>query len=64
MSFSLPPLPYAVDTLAPHISAESKISFSFMVSLKHLIAMDYNKHHKNYVDNLNKLIKSTTEYKK
>ncbi len=42
MSFSLPALPYADDALAPTISA-STISFH------------YGKHHKTYVDNLNKM---------
>ncbi len=42
MSFSLPALPYPDDALAPTISA-STISFH------------YGKHHKAYVDNLNKM---------
>jgi superoxide dismutase, Fe-Mn family len=40
--FTLPPLPYKDDALSPHISANT---FSF----------HYAKHHKAYVDNLNKL---------
>lgn len=46
MAFELPSLPYAKDALAPHISAET---------------LDYHhgKHHKAYVDNLNKLVPGT-----
>lgn len=39
----LPELPYAKDALAPHISAET-------------IDFHYGKHHKTYVDNLNKFL--------
>ncbi len=46
MAFSLPPLPYAQDALAPHISAET-------------LEFHYGKHHKTYVDNLNKLVEGT-----
>jgi Fe-Mn family superoxide dismutase len=46
MAFELPPLPYADDALAPHISPET-------------IAYHYGKHHRAYVDNLNKLISGT-----
>ncbi|WP_417069895.1 superoxide dismutase [Niveibacterium terrae] len=48
MAHTLPPLPFAKDALAPHISAET---------------FDYHhgKHHQAYVDNLNKLI-AGTEY--
>jgi superoxide dismutase, Fe-Mn family len=42
MPFSLPELPYSRDALAPVISAET-------------IEYHYGKHHKTYVDNLNKL---------
>jgi Fe-Mn family superoxide dismutase len=42
----LPPLPYAKDALAPHISAET-------------IEFHYDKHHATYVANLNKLIPGT-----
>jgi Fe-Mn family superoxide dismutase len=42
----LPPLPYAKDALAPHISAET-------------IEYHYGKHHAAYVANLNKLIPGT-----
>ncbi len=43
---ALPPLPYADDALAPYISANT-------------IGFHYGKHHKAYVDNLNKLIAGT-----
>jgi Fe-Mn family superoxide dismutase len=46
MAFELPPLPYAEDALEPHISAET-------------IAYHYGKHHRAYVDNLNKLTAGT-----
>lgn len=46
MAFELPPLPYAQDALAPHISAET-------------IEYHYGKHHKTYVDNLNKMVPGT-----
>lgn len=46
MSFELPPLPYALDALQPHISKET-------------LEYHYGKHHKAYVDNLNKLIVGT-----
>ena len=42
----LPPLPWADDSLAPYISANT-------------IGFHYGKHHKGYVDNLNKLIAGT-----
>ena len=44
MQHELPPLPYAMDALAPHISKET---FEF----------HYRKHHQAYVTNLNNLIK-------
>jgi Fe-Mn family superoxide dismutase len=44
--FILPPLPYADNALSPVISA-------------HTIGFHYGKHHKGYVDNLNKLIAGT-----
>ena len=50
MEHKLPELPYAQDALAPNISAET-------------IEYHYGKHHKAYVDNLNKLI-SGTEFEK
>lgn len=43
---TLPPLPYPDDALAPVISANT-------------ISFHYGKHHKGYVDNLNKLIANT-----
>ncbi len=43
MTFSLPPLPYAHDALAPHISKET-------------LEFHYGKHHQTYVDNLNKFV--------
>ncbi len=46
MAFELPPLPYAQDALAPHISAET-------------LEYHYGKHHQTYVTNLNKLIEGT-----
>ncbi len=46
MPYTLPPLPYSRDALAPHISAET-------------IDYHYGKHHQAYVDNLNKLIPGT-----
>ena len=46
MSFTLPPLPYAMDALAPTISQET-------------LEYHYGKHHKAYVDNLNKLIETS-----
>ena len=48
MAFTLPPLPWAKDALAPHISAET-------------IDYHYGKHHQAYVDNLNKLIAGKPE---
>ena len=44
--YVLPPLPYAEGALAPVISA-------------HTIGFHYGKHHKGYVDNLNKLVGGT-----
>ena len=46
MAHTLPPLPYAQDALAPHISKET---FEF----------HYGKHHQAYVTNLNNLIAGT-----
>jgi len=46
MEHKLPELPYHGDALTPHISAET-------------IGYHYGKHHKAYVDNLNKLIPGT-----
>ena len=46
MEHTLPPLPYAQDALAPHISKET-------------LEFHYGKHHQTYVTNLNNLIKGT-----
>ncbi|HEY9461299.1 MAG TPA: superoxide dismutase [Fe] [Paralcaligenes sp.] len=46
MAYTLPPLPYALDALAPHISKET-------------LEYHYGKHHQSYVANLNKLIAGT-----
>ncbi|ABS61810.1 Superoxide dismutase [Parvibaculum lavamentivorans DS-1] len=42
----LPPLPYAEDALAPHVSAET-------------LSFHYGKHHKSYVEKANGLIEGT-----
>ncbi len=44
--FALPPLPYPEDALAPVISGNT-------------MSFHYGKHHKNYVDTLNKLVQGT-----
>lgn len=49
-AFELPPLPYAQDALAPHISAET---FEY----------HYGKHHQAYVTNLNKLTDDNADAK-
>lgn len=46
MAFELPPLPYAKNALAPHISEET-------------LEYHYGKHHQTYVTNLNNLIPNT-----
>ncbi len=46
MTFELPPLPYAKDALAPHISEET-------------LEYHYGKHHQTYVTNLNNLVPGT-----
>ncbi|MFN8051629.1 MAG: hypothetical protein U0Q22_09350 [Acidimicrobiales bacterium] len=46
MAFELPPLPYAMDALAPHISQET-------------LEYHYGKHHQTYVTNLNNLVAGT-----
>lgn len=46
MSIKLPPLPYEVDALEPHISAET-------------LKLHHGKHHKAYVDHLNETIVGT-----
>jgi superoxide dismutase, Fe-Mn family len=51
MAFTLPPLPYAKDALAPHISAET-------------LDFHHGKHHNAYVTNLNKLLEGKPEANK
>ena len=46
MQHQLPPLPYALDALQPHISKET-------------LEIHYGKHHQAYVTNLNNLVKGT-----
>lgn len=46
MAIKLPPLPYELDALAPHISRET-------------LEYHYGKHHQTYVDKLNTLIPNT-----
>jgi Fe-Mn family superoxide dismutase len=51
MAFTLPPLPWSKDALAPHISAET-------------IDFHYSKHHQTYLTNLNKAIEGKPEASK
>ena len=44
--FTRPPLAYALDALAPHISSET-------------LEFHSGKHHQTYVDNLNRLVTGT-----
>ena len=46
MAHELPPLPYPIDALEPHISAET-------------LEFHHGKHHKSYVEKLNELIEGT-----
>ncbi|HZB93824.1 MAG TPA: superoxide dismutase [Stellaceae bacterium] len=46
MAFELPPLPYPLDALQPHMSSRT-------------LEFHHGKHHKAYVDNLNKFVKDT-----
>ena len=46
MTFQLPPLPYSMDALAPHITKET-------------LEYHYGKHHQAYVNNLNNLVPNT-----
>ena len=46
MAFELPDLPYADDALVPHVSTET-------------LAYHHGKHHRAYVDNLNRLVAGT-----
>jgi Fe-Mn family superoxide dismutase len=45
MAFTLPPLPYANNALEPHIDAQT-------------MEIHHDRHHKTYVDNLNKALES------
>jgi len=51
MVFKLPELPYSKDALAPYISAET-------------LQFHYGKHHKTYVEELNKLVAGTENAEK
>lgn len=51
MAFTLPELPYPMDALSPHISAET-------------LEYHYGKHHNAYVTNLNKLVEGTPNAEK
>jgi Fe-Mn family superoxide dismutase len=51
MAFTLPPLPYDKNALAPHISSET-------------LDFHYGKHHQAYVTNLNKLTEGKPEASK
>ena len=51
MTFKLPDLPYPLDALAPHISAET-------------LEFHHGKHHNAYVTNLNKLVEGTADAEK
>jgi Fe-Mn family superoxide dismutase len=48
MAFSLPPLPYPADALEPHID-------------KMTMEIHHDRHHKTYVDNLNKALESAPD---
>src|SRR5215813_5139109 len=48
MAHSLPPLPYPFDALEPHIDAKT-------------MEIHHGKHHKAYVDNLNKALESAPD---
>src|SRR5687767_12618019 len=48
MAFSLPPLPYPKDALAPYVSAET-------------LEYHHGKHHAAYVKNLNELLEGTPQ---
>jgi len=46
MAFELPPLPYELDALAPHMSEQT-------------LGFHYGKHHRTYVNKLNELVAGT-----
>jgi Fe-Mn family superoxide dismutase len=48
MAYQLPPLPYSFDALEPHIDAMT-------------MEIHHDRHHKTYVDNLNKALESAPE---
>lgn len=48
MAFTLPPLPYSPDALAPHLSQET-------------LELHHGKHHQTYVDKLNGLVEGKTD---
>ena len=48
MAFTLPALPYALDALQPHVSAET-------------LEYHYGKHHQTYIDKLNGLLASDNQ---
>ncbi len=48
MTFTLPPLPYARDALAPHLSEQT-------------LTFHYDKHHQTYVDTLNRMVEGKRE---
>ena len=49
MAFELPPLPYSNDALAPYGMSQETLEYH------------YGKHHKTYVDNLNKAVAGTPD---
>jgi superoxide dismutase, Fe-Mn family len=51
MAYELPPLPYAKDALEPHIDAQT-------------MEIHHDKHHKAYVDNVNKAIAGKADLEK
>ena len=48
MPFTLPPLPYALDALEPHLSRET-------------LELHHGKHHQTYVDKLNDLVEGSSD---